>query len=259
MKNRHFSTLLMLTGFILILFNVIGMFHYTEISRNNDHLLDTNPENISAEEFWENAYRNSDEPLQEYLTRITQLISDRMLRIDGAQTKPTIFENWILWAYSNYKGYYEWGDTHRAVKRGGGFCSQHAIVLNNLLREQDIEARILGLQGHVVNEVLVNGRWNVYDSDYNVTFYATLQELENDPSRIYQVYLDADATEETARAFQAAFATADNNFRYKKTRAYREEKHYIESAALYLVWVIPIFLILLAISLRITSSRSAPD
>ncbi len=97
----------------------------------------------------------------------------------------------------------------------------------------------------------------MYDSDYNVAFDATLQELENDPSRIYQIYLDTDATEETARAFQAAFATADDNFRYKKTRAYREEKHYIESAALYLIWIIPAFLILLAIGLRISSSRSA--
>ena len=254
MKTRTFASLLILFGVILIAFNIIGYFHYTEVSRDNRHLLDTNLENISETAFWDNAYQKNNETLEEYLPRITGLISNRMLRIDSTQTKPTVFENWILWLYSNKKGNYEWSETSRAVRLGGGFCSQHAIVLNNLLRKQDIDSRILALQGHVVNEVLVNGEWNVYDSDYNITFDTTLQNLENNPSRVYQAYLNSDATEETAKNFEAAFATAEDNFRYKKTRSYREEKYYIEAASLYLVWIMPALLILLGIKLRSSAS-----
>ena len=250
MKTRTFASLLILLGVILISFNIIGYFHYTEVSRESAHLLDINLENISEETFWDNAYQKNGETVEEYLPRITELISNRMLRINPTQTKPTVFENWILWLYSNKKGYYEWSETSRAVRLGGGFCSQHAIVLNNLLRKQDIDSRILALQGHVVNEVLVNGEWKVYDSDYNITFGTTLQDLENNPSKVYQAYLNSDATEETAKNFEEAFATAEDNFRYKKTRSYREEKHYIEAASLYLVWVIPALLILLGIKLR---------
>lgn len=254
MKTRTFASLLIFFGVILVAFNIIGYFHYTEVSRDNRHLLDTNPENISETAFWNNAYQKNDETLEEYLPRITSLISNRMLRIDPTQTKPTVFENWILWAYSNYKGSYEWSETGRAVRLGGGFCSQHAIVLNNLLRQQGIDSRILKLQGHVVNEVLVGDNWNVYDSDYNINFHATLQHLENNPSQVYQAYIEAGASEGTAKNFEAAFATAADNFRYKKTRSYREEKHYIESASLYLVWVIPVLLILLGIKLRTSAS-----
>ncbi len=127
-------------------------------------------------------------------------------------------------------------------------------MFNNLLREQDIKSRILGLQGHVVNEVLVNGGWKVYDSDYNVVFGATLQDLENDPYRVYQAYIGVGTPDDTAKLFQKAFATEADNFRYKKTRVYREEKYYIEVASLYLVWVIPAFLILLGIKLRYSAA-----
>lgn len=254
LKSGALARALILLGVVLVLFNIVGYFLYTKVNSDDEHLLDAYPLNISEKEFWDGAYRKNGEALEEYLRRFTKLVSERMLRIEPTYAKPTVFENWILWIYSNIKDDYEWSDTKRAVRLGGGYCSQHAIVFNNLLREQDIESRILGLQGHVVNEVLVNGGWKVYDSDYNVVFDATLQDLENDPYPVYQAYIGLGASDDTAKLFQEAFATEADNFRYKKTRAYREEKYHIEVAALYLVWVIPVFLILVGIRLRYSAA-----
>ncbi|VAW76153.1 hypothetical protein MNBD_GAMMA13-32 [hydrothermal vent metagenome] len=255
-KSGAFAKIFIFIGVTLILFNIIGYFYYTEITVNNKYLLDTEPRTISEKEFWNGAYKINNETLEVYLYRLTELVSKRMLRIDSKHTKPKIFENWILWIYAITKGYYEWSDTKRAIKLGGGFCSQHAIVFNNLLRKQGIKSRILGLQGHVVNETLINGQWKVYDPDYNIVFNATLQDLENNPTQAYQTYLASGAPDSTAKNFEQAFATEADNFRYKKTVAYRGEKYYIEITSLYLVWIIPILLILSGLKFQDLRSRT---
>lgn len=250
-KTLHaFSSILIVVGTLLLLFNVIGIFHYETVEIDDPHLLDDSPTTVPEELFWDNAYRRINEPIDAYLQRLTELISRRMLLIDPQYTKPTIFENWILWIYSKMIGYYEWSDTKRAVRLGGGYCSQHAIVLNNILREQDIPSRIIKLGGHVLNEVLINGAWKVYDSDYNVIFNASLKELENDSVRVYEAYLGAGRPEDEAKQWQKVFATDADNWHYRKTSIYREEKYYIEVAALYLVWIIPSIMILVGIGMR---------
>jgi hypothetical protein len=245
-----FSNTLIFAGTILVLVNIIGYLHYTTVSIKDAHLLDDSPTTIPEEVFWENAYRRANEPLELYLQRLAELVSKRMLLIDGKYTKPTIAENWILWVYSNFKGSYEWSNTKKAVRLGGGFCSQHAIVFNNILREQKIQSRIIKLGGHVINEVLINGEWKVYDSDYNVVFNASLKDLEDDSIHVYHAYVRAGRPEDEAKHWQKVFATDADNWHYKNTRTYRDEKYYIEVASLYLVWVIPVTLILLGTGIR---------
>lgn len=118
------------------------------------------------------------------------------------------------------------------------------------MREQGIQSRIIKLGGHVLNEVLIDGEWKVYDADYNVVFDVSLKELENNSIKVYQAYLRAGRPEDEAKHWQNVFATDADNWHYKKTRTYREEEYYIEVAALYLVWVIPVILILPGIGMR---------
>ena len=257
------STTLIFVGTLLILVNATGFFYYTQVSVTDENLLDDLPVSITEEVFWENAYKREDEHLETYVQRFAELVSKKMLLIDPKYTKPTVFENWILWIYSNLKGEYEWSNTKRAVRLGGGYCSQHAIVFNNILREQDIQSRIVKLGGHVVNEVLIKGKWRVYDSDYNVVFDASLKDLENDPNQVFEGYVRAGRPKEEARYWQNVFATDADNWHYKKTRTYRDEKYYIEVASLYLVWIVPILLILLGAAMRFSvvadRDRPVPD
>jgi hypothetical protein len=247
---RIVANMLIVAGIVLLLFNTIGFFYYTTVDIDDPHLLDDSPVTMGEDVFWENAYRRSNEPVEPYLRRLTELVSRKMLLIDQQYTKPTIFENWILWIYSKFLGYYEWSDTKKAVRLGGGYCSQHAIVFNNILRDQDIQSRIIKLGGHVLNEVLIDGNWRVYDPDFNVVFRASLKELEDNPVKAYQAYLLAGRPEAEAKQWEKLFATDADNWHYKKTSTYRGEKYYIEVAALYLIWIIPPILILIGVRMR---------
>lgn len=53
---------------------------------------------------------------------------------------------------------------------GLGFCDDVAAVLARMWRAMGYEARVIGLSGHVVPEVLVEGRWELYDPDYGVYY-----------------------------------------------------------------------------------------
>lgn len=247
---KYIPNALIVFGITLILINFIGYFNYTTVSSKDSRILDDSPQNISEEMFWNNAYRRSNEPLEEYLQRFTELVSERMLLIAGEHTKPTVFENWILWIVSHYNGYYEWSNTERAVRLGGGHCSQHAIIFNNILREQKISSRIVKLGGHVVNEVLVNGEWRVYDSDYNVIFNTSMKDLEDNSIQVYQSYINAGRPEDESKHWQEVFSSDADNWHYKKTRTYNDEKYYIESASFYLLWIIPITLIFFGTAMK---------
>lgn len=73
---------------------------------------------------------------------------------------------------------------------GGGFCDDRASVLTEIWRKQGNKSRVIGLEGHVVPEVYVNNKWQMYDPDCEV-FYCdsdgsvlSVTALENSPEKI---------------------------------------------------------------------------
>ena len=244
------SNISFVMGLILFLVNVIGIFNYKTISNKHSMLLDDKPRVVSEKEFWKNVFKNDKENEELYVKRLTKLVSDRMLLIDPKYAKPTFFENWILWIFSQHLGYYEWLDTKKAVRLGGGFCSQHAIVFNSILRKQGFDSRILGVTGHVLNEVLIEGKWKVFDSDYNVVFDASLKELENEPNRIYQAYKNAGRPEKEARNWQKVIGTEADNWHFKSSNLYDVKVYVIETASFFLIWFFPIMFIIIGCFVR---------
>jgi hypothetical protein len=241
-----------LTGTILLIINFIGLFHYTTIEGDETENISDHPRSVSEQEFWDNAYRRDNESVEEYVDRLTALVEHRMIAIDPSFARPTFFENWILWIRSQRIGHHEWLDTGKAVRLGGGYCSQHAIVLDNLLDEQGIESRILGLSGHVINEVLIDGKWKVYDSNYNVVFNGSLSDLESNPEQVYRTYIDAGYEEGTARNWQAVYGSPENNWHFRNSLAYASEGYFIfEKLALKLIWYIPFFLLISGVLVRL--------
>ncbi len=73
---------------------------------------------------------------------------------------------------------------------GFGYCDDSASLFQELMTGLGYTARVWGLNGHVVAEVLVNGRWEMWDPDLEVYYYnrdglvAGVQELVNDPTLI---------------------------------------------------------------------------
>jgi hypothetical protein len=240
-------------GIILTFCNLIGIFIYTTVEKMNPCPVEISKQNISEEQFWNKAYRKSNEPIKAYVDRLTGLVSDRMILIDPKFTQPTFFENWILWIYSQYKGQYEWIDSKKAIRLGGGFCSQHAIVFNNILREQNIESRILSLNGHVLNEVLIDGKWRVYDPDFNVIFDESLKELEDNSNRVYRAYWMAGRTHEESTYLEMIFASHEDNWHFSTSKHFAIKNYIIETVSIYLIWVIPILLIIIGFIIQRSS------
>lgn len=221
-KNKVWGILAnvaILFGLLMSLVNVVGLFHYRVITGDEAQSLTADDRSVSEAQFWGGAFRKNGESVEDYAGRLMSLVSGRMIAIDPKYAKPTLFENWILWIVATYKGEHEWLDTKKAIRAGGGFCSQHAIVFNNILREQGVELRILGLSGHVVNEVLIEGQWKVFDSDYNVHFDASLAELEADPGKVYSAYRRAGMSAQEAMHWRDVFARLRRQFRLRRLKA----------------------------------------
>lgn len=53
---------------------------------------------------------------------------------------------------------------------GGGYCDDLASALAGIWEESGLTSRIIGLNGHVVSEVLVDGAWQVFDPSLRVTY-----------------------------------------------------------------------------------------
>lgn len=53
---------------------------------------------------------------------------------------------------------------------GGGLCDDRASVLSKLWMNHGDSSRIIGLEGHVVPEVFVNQKWQMFDPDYKVNY-----------------------------------------------------------------------------------------
>jgi hypothetical protein len=241
-KNRN---LILFVFLALTINNIIGIFYYKTINNNNKNIIDYKKRTISEKIFWSNAYKKGNQTIYEYVQNINGLINDRLLLIDPKHTKPTFFENYILYIYSMYLGKYEWYTTAKAIKLGGGFCSQHAFVLNNILREQGINSRILALSGHVVNEVYIENKWYVVDSTYNIIINKSLCELENNSELVYQAYINAGRPEDEAKKWKSIYQSAGNNWHFMSSKIYGLKRYLIEKIALYLVWIIPLVLLII--------------
>jgi hypothetical protein len=69
-------------------------------------------------------------------------------------------------------------------------CGGISRLIYHLAVSAGLQARVYGLTGHVVVELFVNGRWQMYDGDYGVFFLnrngeiASVADLEADPDLI---------------------------------------------------------------------------
>jgi Pilus formation protein N terminal region len=73
---------------------------------------------------------------------------------------------------------------------GWGYCGEVAAAYVLIAREAGYAARVWGLSGHVVSEISIGSRWEMYDADLVAYYYdrdnqlAGVEELAADPSLI---------------------------------------------------------------------------
>lgn len=60
---------------------------------------------------------------------------------------------------------------------GGSLCGFRSAAMTNILLQMGEQARSWCVGGHVVSEVLVDGKWQVYDADLGVVYYNLSNEI----------------------------------------------------------------------------------
>lgn len=104
----------------------------------------------------------------------------------------------------------ERGEWRTAVKVGVGYCSQQSLALADFLRERGVDARAMGLDGHVVVVIERDGGEWIADPDYGVVLPMSLAEAGADRDRVAAMYQSAGWPEDQARGIAVFFDPAGN-------------------------------------------------
>jgi hypothetical protein len=102
---------------------------------------------------------------------------------------------------------------------GFGFCGEAAALYFNIMTLLGYTARVWGIEGHIIPEVFINNRWELYDPDLEVYYYnrsdeiAGVEELANDPTLITDPINPVNANSwPYSSAVADLYATTSNNF-----------------------------------------------
>lgn len=104
----------------------------------------------------------------------------------------------------------ERSDWRSALRLGVGYCSQQSIVLAGALRARGIDARAVGLGGHVVVVARAGDRERVLDPDFGVVLSQGLASAERATEVVRAAYLEAGTDAATAARLASIYAPAGN-------------------------------------------------
>lgn len=128
----------------------------------------------------------SDEQMVEYVRAMPPVIADeqferklwRFVRNNTYHSPPLSADQWI-------------GDPWLVISSlGWGFCSEVSAAYVRLARAAGYEARVYGLTGHVVPEIKIGERWQMFDPDLALYYrtrdgeIAGVEDLAADPTLI---------------------------------------------------------------------------
>lgn len=258
-KNRiKISSFLGLIGSVLLVVDIIGLFIplrnpdiYTEksVAFQNDITLT----NIEAK-----ILLNKELPRKEYIIEATNTVNKTIAHywedagIDKYNLRIPFYKNYILYTlsyiYPSIYKKYEFCNYEKAIERGVGLCSQQAIALVNILNRHNIEAKVVGLDGHVVATALADtekNEWWTLDPDFGVIIKKDIETIEDNPKIIEQYYSEKNSPE-MVQKIESIYGKDGNVVYPTGVVNYIDcnwKKIMVRQASYILKWVIPIIFI----------------
>ncbi|MGQ0749518.1 MAG: transglutaminase-like domain-containing protein [Betaproteobacteria bacterium] len=163
-------------------------------------------------------------------------------------------ENYILFVASylipQYYRKYEFRDYRRAIERGVGLCSQHAIIVAEILRKKGLASGIVSMPthadmpGHVVATARVDdarNEWWILDADYGVVVPHGIEAVRAQPSIVAPYYRRRGYDEQTVATLVSNYAKDARVFP-DGAKNYGVMTYWAEAIAYALIWIIPGFL-----------------
>lgn len=255
LKNAAFALGLWLMGL-----NLIGLFVPERSDRLRDETATYFVDDLSlgVDDFYQQLAMLDSQNRSEYFIQLSRLISQAILHYWQPEQQAEYrlllpwTENFILraLAYINpqFFAMYEFRDHHKAIARGVGLCSQHALIMAGLLAEQGIASRLVELQGHVILTAEVEeGRWWLLDPDYGIVLPFSLMEAEENSQAVAAYYQRAGFSDYDVDKLEELFRTPDNVLYDEGAHNYLPWLYVTERSAYVAKWVLPLALLLPAL------------
>lgn len=247
------ETVILCFSLILIGLNLTGLVH----SLRNPDLLAMFPEDISLPPpAVTAAFHKSYASVGESLNSMNEAVYLGVAHVWSDEYTKTlnieipIYENYILFGakylYPRVYRKYEFTDYHRALERGVGLCSQHAIIMAGGLSEIGVPAKIYALTGHVVALAWnkETEEWWVCDSDLGVVIPMDIGKIEMNPELVRSSYMEKGFSGEELENIIGVYDKSGNGKYFGK---FYELKIFLEQASYIMIWIIPFGLIYLTV------------
>lgn len=181
-------------------------------------------------------------------------------------TTHTLFSNYLLFVLGKlvHPAFLTIYSPHMMLKFGSKFiCSQTSYLLVTLAKHHDLTARHVGLFGHVVMEIWHDGKWNMYDPNFEVVPYdesgksLSVSELSKREDLIVRYYKDRVKLETIVPIIMSEI---DNTYMSYPAGSYFEWKTnvllYFELVCRFLIWIIPALLVAPMFPVVVSSLRT---
>lgn len=263
-------------GVTLILVNISGLFIPL---RNEQYFSELNSDFkpgriISEKKLWD-VIDSDNSNVIEYIKSLNAAVNNGIAHywldagINKYNLRIPVYENYILyslsWIYPEVFRKYEFKHYRKAIERGVGLCSQHVIILTEVLKEKGLSSKIIRLDGHVVATVLVDeikNKWWVLDPDYGVIVQHDIGEIENNPAIVASSYYQAGYNKEQINILINIYDPKGNKIVNGVKEFDWQAKYwllyYFESFSYLLKWLLPL-LLLLPYANVISHSRKQKD
>lgn len=187
-----------LLGMFLTMCNIWGAVQGDRLWVRPDVVRSIDHKNFSADSFAPGRRPCEDEFA--YAQRMTRYINSHTTHAFAEQNTigniPLVvmpfFRSWPLWlvglwaSTSGQKFTVEFCSPEKGLARGYGYCSQRALILQNILRANGIQAHARDLQGHVVCTARINGKDVLLDADYGLASPHSLEDFHKRPELLLE-------------------------------------------------------------------------
>lgn len=257
MSREKIKIIACVIGLSLIAVNIAGFFlPLRNPSIYKERTEFENDITLTEDELLE-AIKRRDETVEVYVERLNEAINKGIAHywkdegIDKYNLRVPIYENYLLFIASYIRPLdfekYEFFSYKKAIERGVGLCSQHAIIISEVLKAHGINSRIILLTGHVVVMAQVDKKkdvWWIVDPDFGVVIKHNIATIEESPEMVRILYsekgYDTKIVDQLVKAYGKDGNVVSNGvFEYLPSKI-----GYIEYLSYIFIWIIPLILIL---------------
>lgn len=251
------GSFLVVCGVSLLFLNVYGFSQtLAPAEMTTEHLRFKDQDvTIAKATFYQELDPKENETAEFYAARMTQTIASGLAHLKWVKYEPErfnqrvpIWENFILYGMGKWSGIPEFERYHfvtpeKTIERGIGICGDASMLLSQLLDKQSIKNKIITVPGHVMVEAEFDNNKQLLDPDFGVVFpfntaYYKLhfRELE----RLYheQGFIK-NGEDVVVRGIQKKITY------WNGVSHFITNKYYFEKFSYWLIWLIPISMVLL--------------